>query len=74
MAAHMIANGFLQSYDTAVVVSGDTDYIPTLEILNTVGKTTVCVDVKGQNMTLFRSASDDMVIFNDTFFSGCLRP
>jgi uncharacterized LabA/DUF88 family protein len=74
MAAHMIAKGFLQAYDTAVVLSGDTDYIPILEILNTIGKTTVCVGIRGQNMTLLRCASDDMLILDDNFFSACLRP
>ncbi|GHV36438.1 NYN domain-containing protein [Clostridia bacterium] len=74
MAAHMITKGFLNAYDTAVVMSGDTDYIPTLEILNTIGKTTVCVGVQSQNMERFRKTSDDIILLDESFFNNCLRP
>ena len=73
MAVHMIAKGFLNSYDTAVVVSGDSDYMPVLNILNTIGKITVVVGVQGQNLAKLRKCSDDAIILNKAFFDKCLR-
>lgn len=73
MAAHMITKGFLNAYDTAVIVSGDSDYIPVLEILNTIGKITVVVGVKGQNLVKLRKNSDDILLLDKTFFDNCLR-
>lgn len=55
MGVHLIAKGFLNAYDVAVIVSGDSDYIPALEILNTIGKITVVVGVNGQNMTKLKN-------------------
>lgn len=51
MGAHLIAKGFLNAYDIAVIVSGDSDYIPVLELLNMIGKITVVVGVQGQNLS-----------------------
>lgn len=73
MGAHLIAKGFLNAYDVAVIVSGDSDYIPVLEILNTIGKITVVVGVKGQNMVKLKKYADDMIILDKEFFDKCLR-
>jgi len=73
LAAHLIAKGLLNAYDTAVIVSGDSDYMPVLEILNTIGKATVVVGVLGQNMTKLRKCADDMILLDDRHFSDCLR-
>ena len=73
LAAHLITKGFLHAYDTAMIVTGDTDYIPTLDILNTIGKTTVSVGVKGQNLFKLKEHSDNAIILNEDFFNTCLR-
>lgn len=73
MVAHLIAKGFLNAYDTAVVVSGDSDYIPVLNILNTIGKVTVVVGVKGQNLAKLKASADDMILLDKSFFDKCLR-
>ena len=73
MAAHLITKGFLHAYDTAMLVTGDSDYIPTLDILNTIGKTTVSVGVKGQNLFKLKEHSDNAIILDEDFFSTCLR-
>lgn len=74
MAVHMIAKGFLNAYDTAVVMSGDSDYIPVLNVLNTIGKVTVVVGVHGQNVTKLRAYSDDTILLDRAFFDKCARP
>lgn len=73
MAVHMVAKGFLNSYDTAVIVSGDSDYIPVLDILNTIGKVTVVAGVKGQVITKLRTYADDMILLDKDYFDKCLR-
>lgn len=73
MGTHLIAKGFLNAYDTAVIVSGDSDYIPVLEILNTIGKVTVVVGVHGQNMTKLRNNADDTILLDKDYFDKCLR-
>ena len=74
MAAHMLTKAFHNSYDTAIVVSGDTDYIPVYDILNTIGKTVVVVGVKKQNMSKFKDHTDRQMIIDTKFFNQCLRP
>ncbi len=73
LAAHLITKGFMNAYDTAVILSGDTDYIPVLDILDTLGKTTVVVGVQGQNLHQFVQHSDDQILIDDTLFQKCLR-
>lgn len=73
MCAHILTKGFLGAYDSAVIVSGDTDYIPVFDILNTIGKVTISVGVYGQNLNRFREHADDVVILNEEFFNKCLR-
>ncbi|WOC32872.1 MULTISPECIES: NYN domain-containing protein [Caproicibacterium] len=73
LSAHLITKAFHNSFDTAVIVSGDSDYIPVLDILNTMGKTTISVGVKGQNLFKLRRHSDDIVVLDRTFFDKCLR-
>ena len=51
----------MNAYDTAIVMSGDTDYIPVLDILNTMGKATVVVGVRGQNLFQFMRHSDNQI-------------
>lgn len=73
LASHLITKGFLNSYDTAIIMSGDTDYIPVMDILNTLGKTVVVVGVKGQYMAQFKHHTDAQIILDDSFFQSCLR-
>ena len=73
MATHIITKAFLQSYDTAIIVSGDSDYIAVLDVLNTIGRTTVVVGVRGQNLIKLRQHSDDVIILDENFFDTCLR-
>lgn len=73
MAVHMVSKGFLNAYDIAVMVSGDSDYIPILDILNTIGKVTVTVGVHGQNLARLKPHSDDVIILDANFFANCVR-
>lgn len=73
IAVHVITKAFMNAYDTAVILSGDSDYVAVLDILNMLGKTTVVVGVNGQNISRLRKNSDDSYIVGDEFFQKCLR-
>ena len=38
MATEIVSKAFLNAYDTAVIISGDSDYIPASKILNEEGE------------------------------------
>lgn len=73
LAAHMITKGFLNAFDTAVVISGDTDYITVMDILNTIGKSVVVAGIQGQNLFQFKHHSDAQLLIDDALFQRCLR-
>ena len=70
---HVLTKGFHNAFDTAIIMSGDTDYIPVMDILNTIGKNVVVVGVKGQNLFKFKHHTDAQLILDDNFFQNCLR-
>lgn len=73
LAVHLITKGFLHAYDTAIIISGDTDYIPALDVLNTIGKTVIIVGIQGQSLFKFKHHSDAQITLDDEFFKKCLR-
>ena len=73
IAAHLITKGFMNAFDTAVLISGDTDYIPVLDLLNTLGKSVVMVGVYGQKLNAFKHRSDQQIVLDKDFFDTCLR-
>lgn len=73
LAAHVISKGLHNAFDTAIIMSGDTDYIPVMDIMNSIGKNIVVVGVKGQNLFQFKHHSDAQIIIDDAFFQKCLR-
>jgi len=73
MATEIVSKAYLNAYNTAVIISGDSDYIPVLKILSTVGKSSVMVGVKGQNLTRVKQHVDQIIILDEDFFDSCLR-
>jgi uncharacterized LabA/DUF88 family protein len=73
MTIEIISKAYLNAYDTAVIVSGDSDYIPVLKLLSIIGKSSVMVGVKGQNLTRIKPYVDQTVILNESFFTSCMR-
>ncbi len=73
LAAHAISKAFYNSYDIAFFLSADTDYIKVYEVLKSIGKITVVVGVKGQNINSIRPMVDNVLILNEEFFDNCKR-
>ncbi len=73
LAVHAISKAFYNSYDIAFFLSADTDYIKVYEILKGIGKITVVVGVKGQNVNSIRPIVDNTIILDEAFFDKCKR-
>ncbi len=73
LAVHAISKAFYNSYDIAFFLSADTDYIKVYEILKGIGKITVVVGVKGQNVNSIRPIVDNTIILDEVFFDKCKR-
>ena len=72
VTAHLLTKAFHGSYDTAIVVSGDTDYIPVYDLVNTIGREIIVVGLEGQNMARFKAHTDKQVILDKAFLDDCI--
>ena len=73
LAVHAVSKAFYNSYDIAFFLSADTDYIKVYEVLKSIGKITVVVGVKGQNINGIRSVVDNTLVLDENFFMECER-
>jgi len=71
MAAHILTKAFHGSYDTAIVLSGDTDHLPIYEVLNTIGKTVIVVSLEGQSLSKLKTTTDAQMILDLDFLEEC---
>lgn len=58
VAVQMLSKGFQNAYDIAILVSGDTDYIPVVESLHNLGKTVILATLPQQNIDKYRTIID----------------
>lgn len=65
LATHMLAKGFQNAYDIAILVSGDTDYIKVVETLHNIGKTVVIAHFKHQNVSRYDEICDANIVLYD---------
>lgn len=73
LATQVLTKAFHNSMDVAVIVSGDTDYIPVMDVLNSIGKLVAVVGVDGQSLMPFKQHSDYQILLNEDFFKNCYR-
>ena len=65
LATHMLAKGFQNAYDIAILVSGDTDYIKVVETLHNIGKTVVIAHFKHQIIEKYNVIIDAHITLYD---------
>jgi uncharacterized LabA/DUF88 family protein len=73
LAVHAINKAFYNSFDIGFFLSADSDYITVYSVLKSIGKLTVVVAVKGQNINRLKQHVDNCIILDDSFFCKCLR-
>ena len=61
----MIAKGFQNAYDIAILVSGDTDYVQVIRTLHDLGKIVVIAHFPEQNIAKYQGMYDAEVILDD---------
>ena len=74
LAADVISKAFHNSYDVAFILSADTDYLKIYDILRNLGKLTVVVVIKDQNVQKIRPHVDAVLRLDKNFFDKCLMP
>ena len=65
LATHMVAKGFQNAYDIAVLVSGDTDYVNIIKTLHDLGKIIVIAIFPHQNISKYNGMYDSHIILYD---------
>lgn len=73
LATHMVAKGFQNAYDIAVLVSGDTDYIKVVETLHDIGKTVVIAHFKHQNVNRYDDICDANIVLYDSILDKAVN-
>lgn len=69
----MVAKGFQNAYDIAVLVSGDTDYIKVVETLHNIGKIVVIAHFKHQNVSRYDDICDSNIILYDNVLNQAVN-
>ncbi len=60
IAVQMMSKAYQNSYDIAVLLSNDTDYLPIVKALHNLGKIIVMVKLPNQNVSKFEKYVDDI--------------
>lgn len=73
MATYMLSKGFQNAYDVAILISGDTDYIPVVKELHQLGKIVVLASLPTQNISKFDEYVDAKILMNVAFLKKCIN-
>jgi uncharacterized LabA/DUF88 family protein len=71
IAIYSLRMAFFNAYDTAVFVSGDTDYLPIYDTLRVMGKLVMLAVVKGQYIGRLIPNVDGFINLDRKFFEKC---
>lgn len=71
VAVHMLAKAYTNAYDIAILVSGDTDYVPVIEQLHNLGKIVVLATLPHQNISKYQTLYDQHIKITDTMLQRC---
>lgn len=61
MACNIVAHAFRDNYDVAVIVSGDRDYVPAIEMVQDLGKRVEVASFRGCIGTAMMNAGDQFI-------------
>lgn len=73
LATHMLAKGFQNAYDIAILVSGDTDYIKVVETLHNIGKTVVIAHFKHQSIVKYEGIIDANIVLYENILTNAFN-
>ena len=67
LAVNMLSKGYQNAYDVAILVSGDTDYIPVVKELHHLGKVVVLAAFPNQNISKYDEYKDAYIKMDVSF-------
>jgi uncharacterized LabA/DUF88 family protein len=73
IAVDMLDLAFKKAYNTAILVSGDSDFDRAIEVVKAMGFHVENVRVEGQNSKLLDQCCDKTTILDTVFLDGCWR-
>jgi uncharacterized LabA/DUF88 family protein len=65
LATDMLALAFRNAYDTAILVSGDSDFCYTVETIQDLGKRVINATFKKNSSPLLRAVADEVIILDE---------
>ena len=72
LAVNMLSKGYQNAYDVAILLSGDTDYIPVIRELHHLGKIVVLATFPTQNVSKYDEYRDIHIKMNLQFLKSCI--
>lgn len=72
IAVQMLSKAYTNAYDIAILVSGDTDYIPVVEQLHNLGKIVVLATLPHQNVNKYNGLYDQHIKISDKILQKCV--
>ena len=73
LAVTMLSKAYNNSFDISILVSGDTDYIPVVELLHQLGKIVVIATMPDQNISKYDAIKDAHIKMHPDFLCKCVR-
>ena len=64
LATNMISKAYQNAYDIAILISGDTDYVPVVKELNRMGKIVVIASFPKQNISKYDEFKDEHILLD----------
>lgn len=71
VAVNMLSKAYHNAYDVAILISGDTDYIPVVKELHNLGKTVVLATLPNQNMKKYDEYKDAHIKIDMDLLKRC---
>ena len=71
VAVNMLSKAYHNAYDVAILVSGDTDYIPVVKELHNLGKTVVLATLLNQNVNKYDEYKDAHIKIDINMLKNC---
>ncbi|MBE7022636.1 MAG: NYN domain-containing protein [Ruminococcaceae bacterium] len=73
LAVQMLSKAYQNAYDVAILVSGDTDYIPVIRELHHIGKIVVLASLPNQNIVKYEEYRDAHLRMDVNFLKTCTK-
>ena len=71
VAVNMLTKAYQNAFDVAILISGDTDYIPVIEALHNIGKLVIVSTLPNQNVNKYKNLYDEHIPITEEILDKC---